>query len=213
MVASRDKAVSGAITRITDPCASAAYDVIKRVGPIALHRYAGNYVHRPHSHACAEICFVLAGLLQECVGDKVEDGGPGSIMLKPADVVHTNRSGPSGVILLCARPAGALASQVTDFAIRSWRWLKGERAALLTFRLAAEVIDQDRFGALDEALIMLVADTERLSREREHHAPPPWLLRIRDRLHAAPHQRLSVVELAEAECVHPVYLTRRFRES
>lgn len=199
--------------RVSDPCASAAYDVIKRVGPIALHRYAGNYVHRPHSHACAEICFVLSGLLRERVGDKVEEGGPGSIMLKPAQVVHSNRSGPSGVILLCARPAGALVRHVTDLAIGSWRWLKSDQASLLTFKLAAEVIDQDRFGAVEETLMTLVADTDRSHRPREHRTSPPWVLRIRDRLHASLEQRPSIVELAESEGLHPVYLTRRFRET
>jgi AraC family transcriptional regulator len=201
------------MVRVSDPCASAAYDVIKRVGPIALHRYAGNYVHWPHSHACAEICFVLAGVLREHVGDKVEEGGPGSILLKPAQVVHANRTGPSAVLLLCARPAGALARHVTDLAIGSWRCLKGDQAALLTFRLATEVIDQDRFGAIDEALLTLVADTGRPDRARKHRASPPWLRRVRDRLHASLDQRPSVVELAESEGLHPVYLTRRFRET
>jgi AraC family transcriptional regulator len=201
------------MVRVSDPSASAAYDVIKRVGPIALHRYAGNYVHRPHSHACAEICFVLAGWLQECVGDKLEEGGPGSIMLKPAQVVHSNRSGPAGVVLLCARPADALARHVTDFGVGSWRWLKSEQASLLTFKLAAEVIYQDRFGAVEEALLALVADSGRSYRTRQQRASPPWVLRIRDRLHASLHQRPSVVELAESEGLHPNYLTRRFREA
>jgi AraC-like DNA-binding protein len=50
-------------------------------------------------------------------------------------------------------------------------------------------------------------------RARGRRATPPWLLRIRDRLHASLNQRTSVVELAASEGLHPVYLTRRFRET
>lgn len=50
-------------------------------------------------------------------------------------------------------------------------------------------------------------------RPREPRAAPGWLLRIRERLHASLHLRPTVVELAESEGLHPVYLTRRFRET
>ena len=198
---------------VPNHCAPTESTVIKQVGPIALHRYAGTYVHRPHSHPSAEICFVLAGVLQERVAGKVEEGGPGSIVLKPADVVHANRSGPAGVVLLCARPAGELVRYVSDLEIKSWRWLRSDQAARLTFKLAVEVLNEDRFGAVEEALIALVAESDRSYRRREYRPSPPWVLRIRDRLHASLHQRSSVIELAESEGLHPSYLTRRFREA
>jgi AraC-like DNA-binding protein len=50
-------------------------------------------------------------------------------------------------------------------------------------------------------------------RPRPQRMAPAWLQRIHDRLHASVGQRLSVIALARSEGLHPVYLTRRFRQA
>jgi AraC-like DNA-binding protein len=51
------------------------------------------------------------------------------------------------------------------------------------------------------------------ARPQPERVSPPWLQRIHQRLHASLGQRLSVMALAESEGLHPVYLTRRFRQA
>ncbi len=90
-----------------------------------------------------------------------------------------------------------------------WRWLHGSRVALLSFRLASEVISGDPFGATEESLLTLL---------REPQLPTPAgpapmaIARVRDVLHAQPCRRPSVMALAAETGLHPVYLTRRFRQ-
>jgi AraC family transcriptional regulator len=177
----------------------------------ALTRHASVHAYGPrsgmplHAHSEASIGFVLTGTVRETTPLGEEVGGPGSLVLKAAGLPHANDFGRSGALMVGARISPAVQRLLNI----EWRWLHGSRVALLSFRLASEVISGDRFGATEESLLTLL-------REPKLPAPagpaPMAIARVRDALHAQPCRRPSVMALAAETGLNPVYLTRRFRQ-
>jgi AraC family transcriptional regulator len=158
-----------------------------------------------HSHSEPSIGFVLAGTVRETTPLGEEEAGPGSLVLKAAGLPHANAFGRSGALMVGTRVSPALQQWLNV----EWRWLHGRLAAQITFRLASEVIAGDRFGAAEESLLTLLQES---SLPAPAGPPPAAIARVRDVLHDQPCRRPSVVALASDVGLHPVYLTRRFRQ-
>ena len=163
--------------------------------------YAGGALLDRHVHSSASVSIVLAGSIEEAVGQKIEVGRIGILVAKPAEVEHSNRVGRDGAILLAVK--GREAAEVVD---RRWRWIESRDAIALGLQLARSL----KKGAAVEAeqlfdllgLAALKSDTSR---------GPAWITGIRTRLNREPNPP-SVTELAQQSGVHPVYLARAFRK-
>ena len=171
----------------------------------SVHAYGPRSGMPLHSHSEASIGFVLAGEVRETTPLGEEVGGPGSLVLKAAGLPHANDFGRDGALMVGTRIAPAIQRLLNI----EWRWLHGRRAALLGFRLASEVISGDRFGAAEESLLALLREPKL---PNSAGPAPMAIARVRDVLHARPCRRPSVMALAAEAGLHPVYLTRRFRQ-
>ena len=166
----------------------------------------------PHHHETLGVSVVIAGLVEECVGADSRQAGVGAGVVKPAGTRHTNRFGPAGARLLGISLRGEVAGWWDRTAgLSRWIWVRemaALRAAVRLSRFAGAGVE--RPAELAESLLLGMADvftrTGRLPGQ-----PPPWLARVRDRLHAEPARVCRLSALAQEAGVHPVHLARAFR--
>ena len=192
-----------------------------------------------HAHDIAGVSLVLAGALTEEVSIANVAPGAGSVVVKPAGTVHSNRFGPAGATLLAVTLRPGSDDAMVSEAVRTldaWRWTADvalARAVLRTVRvltpapgLAPAPVLAPRLGMLlvdivSDLLAAVTGDTQR----GRGGAPglPRWLRSIRARLDAsAPDAMgagveaagdLSLAQLASHVRLHPVYVARRFRRA
>ena len=92
-------------------------------------------------------------------------------------------------------------------------WLeKSEPFSALCRRFVHELAQTDDAApiALQALTLELIALTMR-GEQRRFHRPPPWLVRVKERLDAEFARRFSLAELARDAGVHPVHLAAQFR--
>jgi AraC family transcriptional regulator len=167
----------------------------------------------PHAHRHLGVSLVLTGTVVETVGEREEVCGPGSVVLKPARTIHADRFGPAGATLLSLTVLDPMCeTEGARVMPRRWRWAGSGDAVRAALRLAAELGGAgDDPTATDDAAADLLGSFD--PADSIPAGPPPrWLARVRERLHDAPAEALAVSALAREAGVHPVYLTRRFRQ-
>lgn len=164
-----------------------------------VQEYAPDTVQDAHRQETASVSLVLNGLVSEDVGGREWVAGPLDLVVKPAGVVHRNRYGPRG-----ARIVRFEVSQLPE-ELPSWRWIRpGPPAGAFLWLCATLPLDEGTL--LTELTAILPSESG-----PEPHCPPPWLLRVRDRIRdEAPH-RTRVSDLAGEAGVHPVHLARAHR--
>jgi AraC family transcriptional regulator len=174
----------------------------------AIVRYAPNETWAAHEHDEMSISVVLGGDLTEAVGGREVQAGLGSVVVKPAKSVHSNRFGPSGAVFLAIWPGELIAGEVSPQAADRWRWRHDPAGLKRWIGVAKEFALHDHLGFAEEEVMALLHDD---GEGRLGHEPPVRLRRIRDQLHALGPERPSVALLARALGLHPGYLTRTFR--
>ena len=55
---------------------------------VALHRLMPGHEPKPHSHPHEQIAYIMSGHLRFHIGDLVQDGGPGGLVVIPGNVMH-----------------------------------------------------------------------------------------------------------------------------
>jgi AraC family transcriptional regulator len=170
-----------------------------------------------HWHDATTLGMVLRGAVQEGVGGREHQATAGGFVVKPAGTVHANRFGPAGArmasIGLC--PAWEPWAHGRVPGLDGWRWTDGGPAPRALWRLLRTALDEPAQGS------RLLADGfwEMMDALEDDGAPavrpsaPPWLRRVRDRLHDEADAAPRVRDLAVAAGVHPVYLARVFRRA
>jgi len=164
-------------------------------------RYAPGAVLEPHSHGSASVSLVISGSIEEWVGSRAEVGEIGCLVAKPADVVHGNRVGGEGAVLLAIK-----GEEVDPVAAEGWRWTQSTSAAALGLRLARGL--NAGVSADPEELLDLLAYAGVTAPPLRR---PSWLDQVVNRLDREA-EPLPVSELARGVEVHPVYLARAFRQ-
>lgn len=149
---------------------------------------------------------MLGGTVEECVGARQASGRIGSLVVKPAGTVHRNRFGAAGAILLSIANAPA-----SLFDRLGWGWLDDTGHAPAAIRASIALRDGDPFGMAEEAGWQILSATGETGPTPARGAAPLWLSNVRD-LVATARARPSISGLANAIGVHPVYLTRAFRQ-
>jgi AraC-like DNA-binding protein len=166
---------------------------------------------RAHADGCRRISVVVGGSQEEmALGRSSGKASCGSVVLKNANLVHSDRFGSTGTtivsILLPDETLEALGVRPADLV--DWQWMHDGPATLQALRLAIGLHQGD--GALVEACLLELLDAFSTARLVADLAPAR-LQRIRDRLHDEPWSQPSLRRLAEAEGLHPVSLGRAFR--
>ncbi|MCW8127463.1 helix-turn-helix domain-containing protein [Microbulbifer halophilus] len=179
-----------------------------------LVHYAAGYRQRRHSHSHHGISFLIAGSLREQVRRREETAAPFSLVIKPAEVSHTDWVGPEGARLLQIKfdADNRLWHESGIDGHDNWRWMHNGPGLRQMVALLARL--QSTSGApttsIEEAVIDLLAELTR-TEEPGRDAAPAWLRPIKEQLDDAAEESLCVQRLAELAGVHAVSLSRAFR--
>lgn len=164
-----------------------------------------------HGHAEAHFILVTAG---DFMTDAAGNAGPGEpiLIFNPPDTYHADRFHDGGAFFSVTVPTDA-ESAAREFAPPRAPTRVGSVGALACVqRLARECLGWDLdspFVAEAHCLELVGAAACRRSKERR---PPPWLHRACQLLREAPQQALNVHAVAREVGVHPIHLTRVFRD-
>jgi AraC family transcriptional regulator len=189
-------------------------DVLAKVfaGPFCLMEV----VHRRgltipmHGHALASLNFVRNGLYREKVLRRASQHRPGSLLLKPPGVEHSNDfEYDAHTILIEMLPS---AWSRFDFRADCWQ-MRSPRLARIGRRLGEELaIDDALTGTAVECLVWELAasfDSSLASRKCSHM--PRWVSDLRELLAAQFREPLGLEEVANTIGVHPSHLAKTMR--
>jgi AraC family transcriptional regulator len=171
---------------------------------------------RPHVHERTCVATVLSGTFDSGMRGRSHWSRPSMVLTEPAAERHDNHFGTAGAHIVIVQPDGRLVERMRPFSrfLDSINHFAEPHLGQLARRLAVEVERPDVVTPLAvEALgLELLAIASRCAIAREtRSAPPRWLARVRDRLHEAFADPLTLDELAGIAGVHPGHLTRVFR--
>lgn len=164
-----------------------------------------------HEHELAYVTVVLHGDYSEGDRGKLDELRPLTAVFNPVGIAHSTVIGPGGASMF-----------TIEFRAESLRGLGLRLPAETTFdcgagtmlwpglRLFSAFRNQSAGLLLEGHVFELLGAITQLVRSSEK-APPRWLQRVKDRLHAEFRDRLSMRDLAREAGVHPVHLARAFR--
>jgi len=161
---------------------------------VTVVRFAPFQELKTHAHGEEGLTIVLQGtFLEESLrGTLVAPAG--SIATRPYGMLHTNRFGSDGAVILAVIP------DRDRFVEPIREWTRSDIPA--AFRAGLRLVARDE-NALPELLAAISPRTrrDRMAAVRAH------------RLLDDPEQRLSVSALAQSMNLHPIHLARQFRET
>lgn len=177
--------------------------------------YPPSLVIPPHDHELASICVVLDGAYDQRYGERRRECRPGMVICHPEGERHANAHRDASVRLLCVeigrarltalREAAGVLDRPADF--------QGGDVARLGDRLSREFRRDDGLSELSiEALVLELMVESCRATLAAAAAPPRWLARAVDYLHAHYTASPTVGDIADAVGVHPAHLSRVFRQ-
>ncbi|HXV85522.1 MAG TPA: AraC family transcriptional regulator [Gemmatimonadales bacterium] len=171
----------------------------------------------PHVHDRTVVAVMLQGSFDLEIRGSGRPCRPGTVLVEPCGERHANRLGNAGAMVVAIEPTPlyeredlgpcqALLGAPTTFSCPP--------AASLASRLAKELHSKDRLSdVIVEDLVLRLLDGAAHGVERPAISRvPAWLQRARDLVHHSPLRPLRVRDVAADVGVHPVYLTKMFRE-
>lgn len=169
-----------------------------------------------HSHGRATVCFVLRGSFDEIYKRTTLVCSHSTLLYRPADEIHSDRFHHSG-----GRCMGIEIEDEQVEHLRSYGIAFGGPARFnggiptwLAMRLYKELSSTDRVaGLVIEGIVLeILAEVARHELPRHERKTPPWFHRTIEFLRARFREPLALSEVAGAVGVHPVHLTRVFRQ-
>jgi AraC family transcriptional regulator len=169
-----------------------------------------------HVHDRTCVATTLAGRFDSRMYGRSHWSKPSMVLTEPAEEKHDNAFGTSGARVLVVQPDGRRLESFRPFSgfLNQINHFGDVQVGLLARRLVAEIGSPDAVTPLAvEALglELLAVAARRFAPDTEESRTPPWLERVRERLHDAFEDRASLSELAAMAGVHPGHLTRAFR--
>jgi AraC family transcriptional regulator len=168
-----------------------------------------------HTHDRACVAMMLEGSFDLAIAGRVLPCPPGAVATEPAGDRHANRMGDAGAHVIVIQPDPHpvdLLRPFTPFLDRaSHRHHLG--IATTATRLSRELDRPDDLAAIaaEAAVLEILVVLGRVARGAER-APPRWLLRARDLVHARFKEPLRLADVAREAEVHPGHLARAFRQ-
>jgi AraC family transcriptional regulator len=169
----------------------------------------------PHTHDRACVAMMLEGSFDLAIGGRVHSCPPTAVATEPAGERHANSIGDAGARVVVIQPDPGRSELLRPFARLldqpSHRHHAGVAASAA--RLARELDRPDHLASLaaEAAVLEILVVLSRLAIHAER-APPPWLLRARELVHAKFREPLQIGEVAREVEVHPGHLARAFRQ-
>ena len=165
---------------------------------------------QPHTHANANVNFVLAGRFVEVVDGQRFNCAAGSVIVKPEGAAHSNDY--LGIPTRCLVLEFPNSEKWTKILSNPW----GSQDAEL-MRLGWQIYhefscnDAVRKLAIEELVFEFLDYGNREWHRREiYHAAPKWLKSVCELIDCS-HSEISVEDLAREASVHPRHVMRSFR--
>ncbi len=164
----------------------------------------------------ASLCLAVEGGYVVDWGTMRVRCGAGSLVLQPPDEAYGARISDAGSHCFTVAIAPDVLLAAAD-ALPGLRRFPAPRSAppnWLAFRLHAELEFADDLSpaSIESAVLELLAALIQGPALEAGGAPPPWLERVRERVHDEFARTLTLAELAETAGVHRVHLARAFRQ-
>jgi AraC family transcriptional regulator len=187
-----------------------AYQITYGGVTIRVASYAPRRAMEVHGHERAGLSLVLAGGLVEEAEHRSVTAGPGAVVVKPVGLMHANRFGPDGAVLFAvAFDANVARTVFPEASALRWRWTTRPALVRAAHRMMQSATTPA--SAADDAFTLL-GDLSAATNGARRRPVPDWLRAVRRRLDDA-WPSPSCAELAADAGVHPVHLTRCFRQA
>ncbi len=161
-------------------------------------------------------CLTLQGGYRECSRQQNRELGPATLLYHSPGEAHSDKFGSQETRLFCVWVSLERFRAVRDHTTgpdNSVQFTHGS-ALQLAFRMYKEFRSLDELSPLviEGLTLELLAETFRDARREVKYFDQPWIERARDLIQARFNDALVVSEIAESVGVHPVHLTRVFRQ-
>ena len=168
-----------------------------------------------HNHDRACVAMMLEGSFDLAIGGRLHPCPPTAVATEPAGESHANRIGDAGARVVVIQPDPRGADLLRPFRRVLDRPAHRHHAGIAAdaARLARELDRPDDLASLAaEAVVLeILVVLGRLALDAER-APPRWLLRARDLVHARFREPLRIADVAREVDVHQGHLARAFRQ-
>jgi len=200
------------------PVATGARHAVLDTGGFALTeaRYDAGQTLPSHAHRRPVLTFILDGSVREQRGSHFETCPSLSLVAIPAGEPHAESFPSSGSRCLIIEVSDERAEFIRSFSdILDQPFCRHDLPvaglALQTYR---EFRGRDDVAplAIEGLLLQLSALTSRHAPRPVAPGAPPWLRRVKDKIHSGFSGTLRMGDLAAEAGVHPVYLARVFRQ-
>jgi AraC family transcriptional regulator len=169
--------------------------------------------HHTHDRAC--VATMLDGCFDLTIAGRVLPCPPAAVATEPAGERHANRMGDAGAHVIVIQPDPCRADLLRPFAPFLDRASRRHHAgvAAAAARLSRELDHPDDLASLaaEAAVLEIMVVLARVAHDAER-APPRWLLRVRDLIHARFREPIRIADVASEADVHPGHLARAFRQ-
>jgi len=179
--------------------------------------FAPHDVLPAHVHDRTVVAVMLEGSFDLEIRSDCKACTPGTVFVEPGGERHANRLGRWGARVLVIEPAPLY--QRDDLApcralLDSPAAFQHPAAVAIAQRLHRELHARDGPSSvlLEELALRLIGTAAAQVAPPAARPAPAWLLRARDLVHDSPLKLLRVRDVAAEVGVHPVYLTKVFRE-
>ncbi len=168
-----------------------------------------------HAHDRACVAMMVEGSFDLAMGKRVYSCPPTAVVTEPLGECHANSMGAAGAHVVVIQPDPRRGELLHPFARLLDQPSHRHHAGITgcAARLARELAQPDHLAALaaEAAVLEILVVLGRLEMDADR-APPPWLLRARELVHARFREPLRIGEVAREVDVHPGHLARAFRQ-
>ena len=169
-----------------------------------------------HAHRHAGLAIVLDGAFTETFPATSVQAEPWSLVVRPAERVHSDRISPAGCRTLVIEILPGRADRLATIApfFQNETIIAGAAVAGSAKRLYAEFRSGSHFSELacEGLLLELLALAARQGSGEPASGEPHWMVRARGLIRERFRGNLGLSDVARAVDVHPVHLARTFRE-
>ena len=170
----------------------------------------------PHTHDRSIFAVMLRGGFRSEIAGRSLQCDPFSIWTEPCEERHANHVGREGALVLVVQPDPVEAGMFEPFRrlTSEVRLLADASVASDARRVLGEIRLADSLTPLgvDGLVMAMMTTASRLHlKQKTHSAPPRWLLRAREMVHARFREGIRLADIAREAGVHPSHLAHAFR--